>query len=196
MGLLRRVFGGFIKPARRRGFLRDESGTTAIEFGILGIPFFAILAAILETAYVFLAGQILDTAVQDSARFIRTGQIQNGTYTEESTEAMKFRAEICEGLYGLFDCDKLWIGVETVDSFTDAEAESPVPTVCTPDDCEWGIPDVYNSGGDSSVVLVRVYYKWPTLVNLGGFNLSNVGSNARLLGSVRVFTNEPFGKVE
>ena len=78
MALLRKIFGGVHQAARGRGFRRDERGTTAIEFGILGMPFFALLAAILETSYVFLAGQILDTAVQDSARFIRTGQVQDG----------------------------------------------------------------------------------------------------------------------
>ena len=29
--------------------LADESGVTAIEFGILGLPFFAIIAAIMQT---------------------------------------------------------------------------------------------------------------------------------------------------
>src|SRR5688572_17065966 len=115
MSLLRKAFGRFIKPARR-GFLRDDRGTTAIEFGILGIPFFALLGAILETAYVFLAAQILDTAVQDAGRYIRTGQLQKGGYG--SGEKDKFRSEVCEGLFGLFDCTKLWVRVETVTSFS------------------------------------------------------------------------------
>jgi Flp pilus assembly protein TadG len=189
MSLLRRIFGGFIRPARR-GFIRDERGTTAIEFGILGIPFFALLAATLETAYVFLGAQILDTAVQDAARFIRTGQLQNGGFG--STEKDKFRARICDELYSLFDCTKLWIGVETVTNFTSATVTSPLPTTCTVTLCEWAQPEVYSSGNGSSVMLVRVYYKWPTLVALGGFNLANTGANSRLLASVRVFANEPF----
>jgi Flp pilus assembly protein TadG len=189
MSVLRKVFGRFIKPARR-GFVRDERGTTAIEFGILGVPFFALLGATLETAYVFLAGQILDTAVQDAARYIRTGQLQNGTWG--GGEAAKFRTEVCDGLYGLFDCTKLWVGVETVSSFTAATVTSPLPTTCTVTLCDWAVPEVYSSGGNSSVILVRVYYKWPTIINLGGFNLANTGANSRLLASVRVFANEPF----
>jgi Flp pilus assembly protein TadG len=51
------------KPlARRRGFARDESGVTAIEFGLLALPFFSILGAILETSLVFLSGQVLESA--------------------------------------------------------------------------------------------------------------------------------------
>lgn len=187
MALLRKIFSGFIKPSRR-GFLRDERGTTAIEFGILGIPFFALLAAILETSYVFLAGQILDTAVQDSARFIRTGQMQKANY-----DLADFNQAICDGLYGLFDCTKLRINITTVSKFSDAVITSPLPTTCNPTTCDWAIPEAFAAGGASDVILVRVYYKWPTIVNLGGFNLSNTGANSRLLGSVRVFSNEPFG---
>jgi Flp pilus assembly protein TadG len=184
MALLRRIFGGTTKPSRR-GFLRNDSGTTAIEFGILGIPFFALLAAILETSYVFLAGQILDTAVQDSARFIRTGQVQDYNLAD-------FNAEICRGLYGLFDCSKLRINIEPVTSFSSATITSVLPTTCTPSACDWALAEKFDPGGKSEVILVRVYYKWPTIVNLGGFNLSNTGANSRLLGSVRVFANEPF----
>ena len=189
MSLLRKAFGRFIRPSRR-GLLRDERGTTAIEFGILALPFFALLGATLETAYVFLATQILDTAVQDASRFVRTGQLQNGGFG--SGEKDKFRTKICDELYGLFDCTKLWIGVETVTSFSSATVTSPLPTTCTVTLCDWALPEVYSSGVGSSVVLVRVYYKWPTLLNLGGFNLANTGANSRLMGSVRVFANEPF----
>ena len=60
-------------PLRRwRGFAHDESGVTAIEFGLLAVPFFSILGAILETSLVFLSGQVLESAVQDASRLIRT----------------------------------------------------------------------------------------------------------------------------
>ena len=38
-----------------RRFARDEEGAAAIEFGLVSIPFLAILFAIMETAFVFLA---------------------------------------------------------------------------------------------------------------------------------------------
>jgi Flp pilus assembly pilin Flp len=192
MAILWKLIGTFGRLGlRRRRFASDERGTTAVEFGLLGVPFFGLLAAIVETSYVFLAGQILDTAVQDSARFIRTGQIQGGTWT--GGEAKKFRDEICDGLYGLFDCEQLWISVETVGQFTGITRASPVPTTCTPESCDWVPPQgQYDLTQKSDIVLVRVYYKWPTLINLGGFTLQNTGGNSRLLGAVRVFENEPF----
>ncbi len=65
-------------------FRRDEKGVTAVEFGLLSLPFFAIIGAILETSLIFMASQILDSAVNDSARLIRTGQAQAANFT--STE--------------------------------------------------------------------------------------------------------------
>jgi Flp pilus assembly protein TadG len=187
MRLLRTIFRGFIKPARGRAFIRDERGTTAIEFGILAIPFFALLGATLETSYVFLAGQILDTAVQDAARFVRTGEAQ-----ADSDDMSDFRADICSGLYGLFDCSKLRINIQPVTNFSSAATTSVLSPTCNPTTCDWVISEVYNPGAGSDIILVRVYYKWPTLLTLGGFTLNNTGANSRLLGSVRVFENEPF----
>jgi Flp pilus assembly pilin Flp len=195
MAILGKILGTFGRRAlRRRRFAADESGTTAIEFGLLGIPFFGVLAAILETSYVFLAGQILDTAVQDSARFVRTGQIHQAGFPDDTggLGLAKFRSEICEGLYGLFDCNELWISVTPVGAFTGVTAASPVPSSCDPNNCDWALPEAYSPGTGSSIILVRVYYKWPTFINLGGFTLQNTGGNSRLLGSVRIFSNEPF----
>ena len=49
-----------------RRFTRKEDGATAIEFGMVAAPFFALLFAILETVFVFYAGQTLENAVGDS----------------------------------------------------------------------------------------------------------------------------------
>ena len=42
----------FVATVRSRGraLLRDEAGVTAIEFGILALPFFTIILAIIQTA--------------------------------------------------------------------------------------------------------------------------------------------------
>src|SRR5690606_2566182 len=65
---------------RRRALGRDERGVTAVEFGLLALPFFTIIAAILQTSLVFLADQVLESAVHDAARAIRTGQAQEAGF--------------------------------------------------------------------------------------------------------------------
>lgn len=180
-----------MSPAIRRGqnFARDERGVTVIEFALLALPFFTIIAAILETSIVFFAGQILDSAVQDSSRLLRTGQAQAASYT-----ASNFRNAICKGLYGLFSCDKLRIKVSVISNFTDATTNYPLATgaSCTPTACDWTLAENYNPGVGSEVVLVQAYYKWPTVVHMPGFDLQDQPDGTRLLGAVRVFKNEPF----
>jgi Flp pilus assembly protein TadG len=174
---------------------RDESAATAVEFGILALPFFTIVFAILETAMVFLAGQVLDSAVNDSSRLIRTGQATLASgYT-----AAAYRNAICAGLYGMFDCtdpNKLKIKVTEIvaGTFADAApAPTPVNSTCqTTGNCNLVITEAYQPGVGSSVVLVEAYYKWPTLVNLPMFNLATMPDGTRLLSAVRVFRNEPF----
>jgi hypothetical protein len=187
-------FGTWLKrrvlPVRRRGgFARDERGTTAVEFALLGIPFFSIIGAILETSLIFFAGQILDSAVNDSARLIRTGQAQSLLFTPEN-----FRDTICDGLYGLFDCDQVRVNVSVVATFDSVAIPQAVdPDACTPEDCEWTVPEAYAPGGGEDIVLVQAYYRWPTILEFGSLNLENLGDGSRLLASVRVFMNEPFG---
>jgi Flp pilus assembly protein TadG len=168
---------------RLRVFARSERGTTAIEFGLLALPFFAIIAAIMETAIVFFAAQILDSGVQDATRLIRTGQAHQAGFTISD-----FREELCDHLYGMFDCDTLKIKVTTIATFSAAGVSTPVD----PDDGTWTIAEAYDQGQGSSVILVEVYYKWPIILNFASFDLADLPDDTRLLGAARVFRNEPF----
>jgi Flp pilus assembly protein TadG len=171
------------RPWRGGGFLADQRGS-AIEFAILAIPFFAIVGAILETAVVFLASQLLDSAVQDASRLVRTGQAQNADYTIDT-----FRTAVCDGLAGIFNCSNLEIKVNTVDNFADATASSPIDPK---DPTKWTLVPQFQPGTGSDIVMVQVYYKWPVILNFGGFSLATSSDGTHLMGAVRVFANEPF----
>jgi Flp pilus assembly protein TadG len=177
-----RLFGR--PPRRGKGLLADQRGTTAIEFAILAIPFFAIIGAILETSLVFLASQILDSAVQDASRLILTGQAQQHSY-----DLGKFRTAVCDHLYGLFNCDDLRIRVSTVTDFASATTTAPLDPS---DPTHWTLVPTFQPGTGSSTVMVQVYYKWPTILNFGGFDLATSSDGTHLMGAVRVFENEPF----
>lgn len=173
---------GRVRRLQQR-FAGNERGVTAIEFGLLALPFFAIIAAILETAIVFFAAQILDSGVQDTARLIRTGQAQQASFTIEN-----FRTELCDHLYAMFDCDGLKIKVTTITSFAAAGMAPPVDE----DDGSWTVAEAYDPGEGSDVILVEVYYKWPIILNFASFDLADLPDSTRLLGASRVFRNEPF----
>jgi Flp pilus assembly protein TadG len=170
-----------------RGFARDTRGVTAIEFGLLALPFFAIVLAILETALVFMAGEIFDSAVHDANRTIMTGRAQAQNATLET-----FRDTVCDHTFGLFNCDNIHIVVSPVSDFASASPPPPIASGCSAENCRWSEDESFRPGGGSSVVLVRAYYRWPVIINFAGFGMANLPDNTRLLASVRVFRNEPF----
>lgn len=157
-----------------------------IEFGLLAPIFFAILAAILQTSMLFLSGQILESAVHDASRAIRTGQAQQAGWS-----LANFRTEMCSRLYGLLDCSGLHIEVSTINTFQSANAEPPVDTECDTE-CEWTREEAWTPGLASSIILVQVHYKYPVLVPMGPFSPNALSDGRVLLGAATVFRNEPF----
>lgn len=165
---------------RRLGQSRD--GAVAVEFGILAPIFFAVLAATLETALVFFAGQILDSSVHDASRLIRTGQAQADEMSRE-----EFQTVICDRLHGMFDCSDMLMIVRNIENFTAFSTSLPYD-----EDGEWIPQSTFEPGDGMTIVVVEVYYKWPAILNIPGLNIGITPDGKRLLSSVRVFRNEPF----
>lgn len=163
--------------------LRDRRGATAVEFGILALPFMALMGAIFESALCFLAGQVLDTAVADASRLIRTGQAQAAGYSQA-----QFLTQVCNRLYVLFDCAGLSIDSKVYTNFTSATTTMPIDTNKNFNTSGFG----FQMGGSSEIVVVRVYYQFPLHFNKLGLDLSNLASGKRLLAGVSAFRNEPF----
>jgi Flp pilus assembly protein TadG len=172
----------FFRPARRYGlarqtrlFRRREDGATAIEFGIVIFPFIAILFAIVEIALVFFAGQVLETAVADSARRIMTGEVQ--------------KHDVCSRLQAMFDCQGgVHLDVRTFTSFGSASTSTPVDADGNLDTSTF----TFNPGTQNSIVVVRAAYEWPIFVRDFGFNLASLPNGKRLLMATAAFRNEPY----
>src|SRR5471030_2957823 len=93
-----------------RRFRRSRGGSAAVEFALVAPMFFALLFAIIETAIVFFAGQVLETIMQNSARTILTGQTQGAGYT---TVAQFQTNVVCPQIPALFTCTNIAIDVES-----------------------------------------------------------------------------------
>lgn len=172
----------FIRRRRRgAGFSRDQSGVTAVEFALIAPPFFALLLALFEVGMVFFSGSVLENAVNDSARLIRTGQAQSGGFSKAS-----FRNSVCQNL-SMFDCNKLVVSVETFQSF--AGIGNPSSPLDANGNLKTSFPFDMGVGGD--IVLVRVFYEWELIAPKLTL-LSNMGTGNRLLTTAQVFRNEPF----
>ena len=175
---------GLVARARVRCFSRAQDGSAAIEFGLVAAPFLALLFAIMETAFVFFAGQSLEYAVSQSGRLIMTGQADAAGYNQTT-----FKNAVCSNVVALFDCSsKLYVSVQNYTKFSNASTTPPYNTSGQLDTSKM----VYQPGDPGDVVVVSFYYQWPIYVSLLSNNLSNQNGKNRLLVATSVFRNEPY----
>jgi hypothetical protein len=171
--------------ARMAGRFRgNQRGSAAVEFALVAPLFFALLFAIIETGLVFFASQGLETALQDSARMIQTGQAQAANYTKES-----FKTKVvCTHVNALFDCENgIYVDVQSYPSgFKSVEIDDPIAGGIFVDNT------VYKAGGPGDIVVVRLFYQWPIFVTGLGYNIANLNGGKRLLSATAAFKNEPF----
>lgn len=174
--LARRIAGS--KLLRR--FVRQQSGAATVEFALVAAPFFALLFAILQTAIVFFAGQVLETAMADSARLIMTGQAQLQGFTQTA-----FKNAVCSRIYGLFDCqNKLMVDVRRYTSFSSADLSQPVKNGQIDKNFQ------FDHGGPGEIVVVRMLYEWPVFIP--DLHLATLSGGNRLLMATAAFRNEPY----
>lgn len=191
---------GSRSSSKRRSLLRifalDRRGVTAVEFGIVGLPFFSLLLAIFQQGFFFFFSEALSAATQNAARRIYTGQVQGDSSV---TDAKSFiNAYVCPpngggtNLSSLIDCSKLFVDVRPASS---QNSFSGVDTK----------PDFYQSpsnakfclGGPNDIVVVRIIYPAPVFAPglFVGAVVSDVPNNSgikQLLMGTAVFQNEPY----
>src|SRR3982751_5690877 len=154
-------------------FRRNGRGSAAVEFALVAPMFFALLFAVIETALMFLASQVLETASQNSARVLLTGQAQSGSVTACAVSGVStpctqstFKAYVCSQIPALFDCTKLYVDVVSTNSF------GALSLTNYGDSCSFNPTGVqYSAGAANQVVVVRLFYQWPLFVTGLGFNM-------------------------
>jgi Flp pilus assembly protein TadG len=166
-----------------RRFRRNRRGSAAVEFALVAPLFFGLLFAIIELAMVFFASQVLETATQDSARVIMTGQAQNASFTQA-----QFKNLVCSKLTIMFDCvNGVSIDVQSYSAFGSVNVADPIDA-----SKNFVPPNNYLPGNPGDVVVVRLFYKWPLYVTGLGFNIANISGSKRLLTATAAFQNEPY----
>jgi Flp pilus assembly protein TadG len=173
-----------------RRFGRNRKGSAIIEFALIAPVFIALLFAIIETALMFFASQVLETINENAARLIQTGQAQS-TYANVSAYLSQV---ICTPTPVLFACgpangsaNGISVDVKSYSSFQNVSISTQIAN---------GNFDTstlsYSLGGSCDVVVARLFYKWPLFVTGLGYNISNLSGNQRLLVATAVFRNEPY----
>jgi Flp pilus assembly protein TadG len=177
------LFGALAKRTRLNSF-READGAVAIEFALVAAPFFAIIIAILDLALLFLAQAALETAVEQTARLVLTGQALSQGLT-----ASQFQQDICGYLPGGFTCSNVMVDLETASSFSSANTSAPTLTY----DANGNVTNTwkYQIGGPGSIEVMRVMYQWQVFPGPLNLNFANLSNGKFLLMATAVFRNEP-----
>jgi Flp pilus assembly protein TadG len=156
---------------RRLGrLLRDNRAATAVEFAMVGSIFMLLVCMTLELGLTLFTQSVMDNALRDAARLIRTNQ---------ASSSSTFVSAVCNevGTVLIPSCfSNLQYYVTTASSFSQLSAMTGT------------LPDTYTAGSSAADMLAQIAYARPTLIPwatkfLGGTNL---------LISTVAFQNEPY----
>jgi len=166
-----------------RRFRRNRRGSSAVEFALVAPMFIAMLFAMLETALVFFAGQMLEIGTQDTARLLFTNQAQG------TLNGQQFHDNLCARVSALMTCANLYVDVKSFSSFTAITSAD----LADPIDGGGNLVNnfTYPTPNPGDTVVVRAFYAWPIYVTKLGYNLSNMSGNKRLLSATAAFQVEP-----
>lgn len=187
--------------ARRFGIRlrRNEDGATAVEFGLIAMPFFALLFGIMGVCQMFFWMFTLENAVWTASRDMRTGAFQttslNSRYAGLTGDALKteFKKAICEKAVIYSDCmSHSSVLVQSVSNFSTLAAPN-----CR--DSNNGLTSdssamaAFNAGAASSVVMVTLCHSWSFGAKLAFLPMSNTLSDGGvLIQSSAAFRTEPY----
>ena len=186
-----------------RRFKRDRKGVSAVEFGLVSVPFLGLFCAIFETGFVYLNSVGLDAAVQTAARNILTGNAQLAGVNGTVTSAAQFRTTyLCPStgpqvLPSFITCANLIIDVRPATSFASADTTNDFYSNTSNQE--------FCPGAPGTITIVRVAYPMPVFLQIvakatslfdisAGLvsNVPNLSGTYHLLMATSVFQTEPY----
>lgn len=162
---------------------RGDDAATAVEFALIAFPFIYLLVGIVELSIMFAAMSTLDSATNDAARLIRTGQVQQ---TSGDPQQM-FEELLCSKVSGFLPCANIKYEVITMSGFSDF-ASYPATFDENGDLDSAG----FNPGSVDDVVLIRTAYRYPLLTPLLGAAFADGPNNTKLMITTVVLEAEPY----
>ena len=178
---------------------RERSGATAVEFGLVALPFIGLLGACLENGLVAWEQEILQQAVVEAGRQIYTGSFQTANVgtTDPATLIGRFRTAICTQPSGaprvtIFNCANVRVSVTQAATYAGATTVSPV-AVNSSGVSDWNPSfQSYTCGRASSIMVVQAAVDIPVFFPLLGAATANLPGKRRALQAATVFKIEPY----
>ncbi len=153
--------------ARWRRLVRDTRAAATVEFALLGSIFILLVCMTLELG---LVQSVMDNALRDAARLIRTNQ---------ASSSSTFVSAVCGEVGNVLvtSCStSLQYYVASASSFSSLTAKTST------------LPNTYTAGSSASDMIAQIAYKRNTIIPWAAKFLGN----SDLLISTVAFQNEPY----
>ncbi len=170
---------------QRTDLKHRREGASAVEFAMVAAPFFFMMFAIIELGVVFVTDSVLENAVMETGRLVRTGQAEMGEIDEG-----EFKQALCDRM-SVFknDCDeRATVDVREIPQFRDATVPDPMANGESFEDDEL----TYVTGEPGSLMLIRVWYERPLITPFLSQGLSRLDNGKMIMTATTAFRNEPY----
>lgn len=170
--------------ANIKDVVRDQRGSTALEFSALLLPFLMMVLTLFETGIFMYRDQIMEGAVQQAARDIRTGAVD----FSGADGVAKFIANVCTDAFETSSNCLIGVDVRSIPSFSSfssipALTYNPTTGACT--NC------TFATGTGDTIVVVRAVRS--TQFTIPGISSLMGQSQSPFLNyHTAVFRTEPF----
>lgn len=154
--LVRRLRATLVRPVRR--FHRDCRGATAVEFGLIALPFFTMILGMMAVGTHYMAYHSLERGVLDASRLLRTGEAQKA-----GMDLDDFRQLFCNSAGTFIACDShLVIHIKSSETFAGLAPATACLTngVLTASAGSGSDAVSSQSGEESTAVQVTACYDW------------------------------------
>jgi Flp pilus assembly protein TadG len=172
-------------------WIKDERGTSAVEFAIVATPFFLFVLGLLGLGLYFFTMSSLAYGVEAAARQIRTGQAQKSALT-----VSQFKNLVCLAAGSYINCNKLSVIIQSGDNWSDI---TPQPCVDSNNNMVsstgTGTDTISTyTGAASEVVLVTLCYQWDLAQSFSYLKLgkNTDGSGSAVVQAATAFRTEPY----
>lgn len=175
-----------------RKFARSPDGATAVEFALVAFPFFYVLGCVCETGLMLFTEYVVQNAVQEASRNVRTGQVTQSDGTLKTT-ASAFKTSLCSDVSTLIDCSgKVTVYVNSAATFAALKTSMADPlAIGQKSDGSWSTT-VFTPGAAKAAAGVIATYDWDFAFPFMNFLGNVLGNEKRRLYGIAIFRNEPF----
>lgn len=189
-------------PRRRglRALSHDCGGASAVEFALLAVPFFGLVAATMEYAIVYWAQLTLDSALAEASRSVYTGAFQTKNDGKGKSQAQMLealRSELCtkdgKPRLTMFACQNVRLNVSTSEDFSTSANATPTAFDPRTNETNWNASyGGYANGEPSAIMRVQAVVGFPVVFTIFNPNYTKAPGGGRLLQAAAVFRVEPY----